>query len=57
MVKENTANIYLIKEQGVAMLSIILKSQKALQVNITITHAFVMIQQYYSDSKELKTTH
>ena len=54
MVKENTANIYLIKEQGVAMLSTILKSQKALQVNITITRAFVMIHQYYSDSKELK---
>ncbi|MCF0054197.1 ORF6N domain-containing protein [Dyadobacter sp. CY356] len=41
-------------EQGVAMLSTILKSQKALQVNITIMRAFVMIRQYYSDSTELK---
>ena len=41
-------------EQGVAMLSSVLKSQKALQVNITIVRAFVMIRQYYSDSTELK---
>ncbi|GLU55925.1 ORF6N domain-containing protein [Dyadobacter frigoris] len=41
-------------EQGVAMLSSVLKSQKALQVNITIMRAFVMIRQYYSDSTELK---
>ncbi len=41
-------------EQGVAMLSTILKSKKALQVNITIMRAFVMIRQYYSDSTELK---
>ncbi|TDE18625.1 ORF6N domain-containing protein [Dyadobacter psychrotolerans] len=38
-------------EQGVAMLSSILKSKKALQVNITIMRAFVMIRQYYLDSK------
>ena len=36
------------------MLSSILKSKKALQVNITIMRAFVMIRQYYLDSKELK---
>lgn len=41
-------------EQGVAMLSSVLKGQKALQVNITIMRAFVMIRQYYSDSTELK---
>ena len=41
-------------EQGVAMLSSVLKSQKALQVNITIMRAFVMTRQYYSDSTELK---
>lgn len=41
-------------EQGVAMLSSVLKSKKALQVNITIMRAFVMIRQYYMDSQELK---
>ena len=41
-------------EQGVTMLSSVLKCQKALQVNITIMRAFVMIRQYYSDSTELK---
>jgi len=35
------------------MLSSVLKSKKALQVNITIMQAFVMIRQYYLDSKEL----
>ena len=40
-------------EQGVAMLSSVLRSKKALQVNITIMQAFVMIRQYYLDSKEL----
>lgn len=41
-------------EQGVAMLSSVLKSPKALQVNITIMRAFVMIRQYYYDSRELE---
>jgi hypothetical protein len=41
-------------EQGIAMLSSVLKSKKALQVNILIMRAFVMIRQYYMDSKELK---
>ncbi|MCE6992732.1 ORF6N domain-containing protein [Dyadobacter sp. CY323] len=41
-------------EQGVAMLSSVLKSKKALQVNITIMRAFVMMRQYYLDSEELK---
>ncbi|KAA0993938.1 ORF6N domain-containing protein [Dyadobacter sp. UC 10] len=41
-------------EQGVAMLSSVLKSKKALQVNITIMRAFVTMRQFYLDSKELK---
>ena len=41
-------------EQGVAMLSSVLRSKKALQMNITIMRTFVMIRQYYLDSKELK---
>ncbi|MCE7058794.1 ORF6N domain-containing protein [Dyadobacter sp. CY343] len=41
-------------EQGVAMLSSVLKSRKALQVNITVMRAFVTMRQFYLDSKELK---
>ena len=33
-------------EQGVAMLSTVLKSEKAIQVNIAIMRAFVFIRQY-----------
>ncbi len=41
-------------EQGVAMLSSVLNSYKAIQVNITIMRAFVSIRQHYIDSKELR---
>lgn len=42
-------------EQGVAMLSSVLKSKKALEVNIAIMRAFVIIRQHYLDSAELKS--
>jgi hypothetical protein len=41
-------------EQGVAMLSTVLRSKKSIEVNIAIMRAFVMIRQYYLDYKELK---
>jgi hypothetical protein len=41
-------------EQGVAMLSSVLNSYKAIRVNITIMRAFVNIRQHYLDSKELR---
>jgi hypothetical protein len=41
-------------EQGVAMLSSILKSKKSITVNIAIMRAFVMFRQYYMDYNELK---
>ena len=40
-------------EQGVAMLSSVLKSKKALQVNIAIMRAFVFIRQYALSHKDL----
>ena len=40
-------------EQGVAMLSSVLKSKKAVQVNISIMRAFVFIRQYALSSKDL----
>lgn len=40
-------------EQGVAMLSSVLKSKKALQANIAIMRAFVFIRQYALTHKDL----
>ncbi len=40
-------------EQGVAMLSGVLKSQKAIQVNIAIMRAFVFMRQYALSHKDL----
>jgi hypothetical protein len=48
-----TAIPYAFTEQGLAMLSGILNSDKAINVNITIMRAFVMIRQYALTYKEL----
>ena len=40
-------------EQGVAMLSSVLKSEKAVEVNISIMRAFVFIRQYALSHKDL----
>ena len=40
-------------EQGVAMLSSILKSKKALQINISIMRAFILLRQFSLTNKEL----
>src|SRR5690606_21415184 len=41
-------------EQGVAMLSSVLKSKKAIAVNIAIMRAFVMLRQHLTDYDNLK---
>jgi ORF6N domain len=41
-------------EQGVAMLSSVLKSHKAIDVNIAIMRAFVLLRQHLADYKDLK---
>lgn len=41
-------------EQGVAMLSSVLKSKKAIQVNISIVRAFVMYRKHLADYGKLK---
>ncbi len=48
-----TATPYAFTEQGLAMLSGILNSKKAIQVNIAIMRAFVMIRKYALTYKEL----
>ena len=47
------ANPYAFTEQGVAMLSSVLNSKKAIQVNIAIMRAFVKLRQILSTHKEL----
>ncbi|MBU1147814.1 MAG: ORF6N domain-containing protein [Candidatus Omnitrophica bacterium] len=44
---------YAFTEQGVAMLSSVLNSERAVQVNIAIMRAFVKIRQFLSTHKEL----
>ena len=52
-VKYSPALPFAFTEQGVAMLSSVLKSKKALQVNIAIMRAFVFIRQYALSHKDL----
>ena len=47
------ANPYAFTEQGVAMLSSILRSKRAIHVNIAIMRAFVKLRQILSTHKEL----
>ena len=48
-----SATPYAFTEQGLAMLSGILNSDKAINVNISIMRAFVMVRQYALTYKEL----
>ena len=47
------SNPYAFTEQGVAMLSSVLKSKRAIQANIAIMRAFVKIREFLSTNKEL----
>jgi len=46
-------NVYAFTEQGVAMLSTVLNSERAIQVNIAIMRAFVKFRNIISTHKEL----
>jgi ABC-type sugar transport system ATPase subunit len=52
--KHSKYSAYAFTEQGVAMLSSILRSQKAIEVNISIMRAFVILRQNLMDIEELK---
>lgn len=41
-------------EQGVVMLSSVLKSQKAIEINISVMRAFVQIRRFAQNYEELK---
>ena len=53
-IKFSPATPYAFTEQGVAMLSSVLNSDKAIEVNITIMRAFVMLRQHLTDYSNLK---
>lgn len=46
---------YAFTEQGIAMLSSILRSQRAIQINIQIMRAFVQMRQFIKSHKELSS--
>ncbi len=46
-------NPYAFTEQGIAMLSSVLRSKKAIQVNIAIMRAFVKLREFLAEHKEL----
>ena len=47
------AKVYAFTEQGVAMLSSVLRNKKAIQINISIMRAFVMMRQWALTHQEL----
>ena len=47
------ATVYAFTEQGVAMLSSVLRSKKAIQINISIMRAFVLMRQWALNHQEL----
>lgn len=51
--KHSSANPYVFTEQGVAMLSSVLRSEQAIQVNIQIMRILVKIKEMLSVHKEL----
>jgi hypothetical protein len=53
MLKHSTSLPYAFSEQGVAMLSSILRSERAIQVNIQIMRTFVRLRQILTNNKEL----
>lgn len=52
-IKYSSSTPFAFTEQGVAMLSSVLNSERAIQVNIVIIRTFVLIRQYALNYKEL----
>ena len=53
-IKFSPATPFAFTEQGVAMLSSVLNSKKAIAVNIAIIRVFVVLRQHLADYKDLK---
>ena len=50
---KHAPNVFVFTEQGVAMLSSVLNSERAIQVNIAIIRAFVKLREMIASNKEL----
>jgi hypothetical protein len=50
---KHAPNVFVFAEQGVAMLSAVLNSERAIQVNIAIMRTFVKLREMLSSNKEL----
>jgi len=50
---KHAPNVFVFTEQGVAMLSGVLNSERAIQVNIAIMRTFVKLREMLSSNKEL----
>ena len=50
---KHAPNVFVFTEQGVAMLSSVLKSKRAIRVNISIMRAFVRLKEVIASNKEL----
>jgi len=50
---KHAPNVFVFTEQGVAMLSSVLNSERSVQVNIAIMRAFVKLREMLSTNKEL----
>jgi len=50
---KHAPNVFVFTEQGVAMLSSVLNSERAMQVNIAIMRVFVKLREIFSTHKEL----
>jgi len=53
ILKHSTVTPYAFTEQGIAMLSSVLNSERAIQVNITIMRVFVRLREMIATHKEL----
>ena len=51
--KHSSTNSYAFTEHGVTMLSSVLNSEKAIEINIQVVRAFVTLRQFALESKEL----
>ena len=50
---KHAPNVFVFTEQGIAMLSSVLRSKRAIYVNIAIMRAFVKLREFLATHKEL----
>lgn len=51
--KHSSSNAYAFTEHGVTMLSSVLNSKKAIEINIQVVRAFIALRQFAIENKEM----